>query len=120
MKKCAAFLAVMLIGAWSLQSCDNGPTKEVWLDEFGQDSCYVQDWGMVEINRSVVHTPLTVNGVVLNVDLVPIPLVVCYTILVAKQYQFPVWLVLTTRTCLPVNFNSRFSVTRKNSGRVVS
>ncbi|WP_288529355.1 NPCBM/NEW2 domain-containing protein [uncultured Bacteroides sp.] len=64
MKKCAAFLAVMLMGAWSLQSCDNGPTKEVWLDEFGQDSCYVQDWGMVEINRSVVHTPLTVNGVV--------------------------------------------------------
>ena len=44
MKKCAAFLAVMLMGAWSLQSCDNGPTKEVWLDEFGQDSCYVQDW----------------------------------------------------------------------------
>ncbi len=39
-------------------------TKEVWLDEFGQDSCYVQDWGMLEVNRSVVHTPLTVNGVV--------------------------------------------------------
>ena len=57
-------MAAMLMGAWSLQSCDNGPTKEVWLDEFGQDSCYVQDWGMLEVNRSVVHTPLTVNGVV--------------------------------------------------------
>lgn len=43
-KKCAALMAAMLMGAWSLQSCDNGPTKEVWLDEFGQDSCYVQDW----------------------------------------------------------------------------
>ena len=64
-------MAAMLMGAWSLQSCDNGPTKEVWLDEFGQDSCYVQDWGMLEVNRSVVHTPLTVNGVVMNVDLVP-------------------------------------------------
>ena len=63
-KKCAALMAAMLMGAWSLQSCDNGPTKEVWLDEFGQDSCYVQDWGMLEVNRSVVHTPLTVNGVV--------------------------------------------------------
>lgn len=31
-------MAAMLMGAWSLQSCDNGPTKEVWLDEFGQDS----------------------------------------------------------------------------------
>ena len=57
-------MAAMLMGAWSLQSCDNEPTKEVWLDEFGQDSCYVQDWGMLEVNRSVVHTPLTVNGVV--------------------------------------------------------
>lgn len=46
-------MAAMLMGAWSLQSCDNGPTKEVWLDEFGQDSCYVQDWGMLEVNRSV-------------------------------------------------------------------
>lgn len=40
-KKCAALMAAMLMGAWSLQSCDNEPTKEVWLDEFGQDSCYV-------------------------------------------------------------------------------
>ena len=56
-------MAAMLMGAWSLQSCDNGPTKEVWLDEFGQDSCYVQDWGMLEVNRSVVHTTLTVTGV---------------------------------------------------------
>ena len=47
-----------------LQSPRNNDYKEVWLDEFGQDSCYVQDWGMVQVNRSVVHTPLTVNGVV--------------------------------------------------------
>lgn len=38
--------------------------KDVWLNEFGQDACYVQDWGMVEMNRSVLHTPLTVNGTV--------------------------------------------------------
>lgn len=28
-KKCAALMAAMLMGAWSLQSCDNEPTKEV-------------------------------------------------------------------------------------------
>ena len=52
------FLAIYLCG------CNQGPTKIVWLDEFGSDSCYVQDWGRLEVNRSVVHTPLTVNGVV--------------------------------------------------------
>lgn len=47
-----------------LCSCNQGPIKVVWLDELGSDSCYVQDWGRLEVNRSVVHTPLTVNGVV--------------------------------------------------------
>ena len=45
-----------------LCSCNQGPIKVVWLDELGSDSCYVQDWGRLEVNRSVVHTPLTVNS----------------------------------------------------------
>lgn len=52
---------VLLFGLWG---CDNGPVKEIWLDELGQDSCYIQDWGSVQMNQSVVQTPLTVNGVV--------------------------------------------------------
>lgn len=48
----------------SIQSCNNGPIKEVWIDELGSSSCYVQDWGTPQINKSVVWTPLTVNGVV--------------------------------------------------------
>lgn len=48
----------------SVQSCNNGPIKEVWIDELGSSSCYVQDWGTPQINKSVVWTPLTVNGVV--------------------------------------------------------
>lgn len=112
-------MAAMLMGAWSLQSCDNGPTKEVWLDEFGQDSCYVQDWGMLEVNRSVVHTPLTVNGVVYERGLGAHshqPPAVRF----GWKWPFlsPVWQELMTRTCLQANFSSRFSVTRRNSGRV--
>lgn len=56
----AAIMAVFL----SVQSCNNGPIKEVWIDELGSSSCYVQDWGTPQINKSVVWTPLTVNGVV--------------------------------------------------------
>ena len=107
-------MAAMLMGAWSLQSCDNGPTKEVWLDEFGQDSCYVQDWGMLEVNRSVVHTPLTVNGVVYERGLGAHSI----SRLLYDLFLSPVWQELMTRTCLQANFSSRFSVTRRNSGRV--
>ena len=96
-------MAAMLMGAWSLQSCDNEPTKEVWLDEFGQDSCYVQDWGM---------------ELFMNVDLVPIPSAACCTIWMERPFLSPVWQELMTRTCLQANFSSRFSVTRRNSGRV--
>lgn len=56
----AAIMAVFL----SIQSCNNAPIKEVWIDELGSSSCYVQDWGTPQINKSVVWTPLTVNGVV--------------------------------------------------------
>lgn len=56
----AAIMAVFL----SIQSCNNGPIKEVWIDELGSSSCYVQDWGTPQINKSVIWTPLTVNGVV--------------------------------------------------------
>ena len=45
-------------------SCIQKPIKEVWLDDFGSDSCYIQDWGRVLVNTSVLNTPLTVNGVV--------------------------------------------------------
>lgn len=57
-------LILTLVISASCVFTDKSESKVVWLDEFGQDSCYVQDWGMVEVNRSVVHTPLTVNGVV--------------------------------------------------------
>lgn len=111
-------MAAMLMGAWSLQSCDNEPTKEVWLDEFGQDSCYVQDWGMLEVNRSVVHTPLTVNGVVYERGLGAHSISRLLYDLDGKAFLSPVWQELMTRTCLQANFSSRFSVTRRNSGRV--
>ena len=58
-----SYIAVFLISIVVLYSCGQGPVKTIWLDELGRDSCYIQDWGTVEINRSVVHTPLTVNGV---------------------------------------------------------
>lgn len=58
-----SYIAVFLISIVVLYSCERGPVKTIWLDELGRDSCYIQDWGTVEINRSVVHTPLTVNGV---------------------------------------------------------
>ena len=56
----AAIMAVFL----SIQSCNNDPIKEIWIDELGPSPCYVQDWGTPQINKSVVWTPLTVNGVV--------------------------------------------------------
>ncbi len=58
-----SYIAVFLISIVVLYSCEQGPVNTIWLDELGRDSCYIQDWGTVEINRSVVHTPLTVNGV---------------------------------------------------------
>ena len=57
-------LVMFLVLVTYICSCCQGPTKIVWLDELGSDSCYIQDWGSVEVNRSVVHSPLTVNGVV--------------------------------------------------------
>ena len=58
-----SYIAVFLISIVVLYSYEQGPVNTIWLDELGRDSCYIQDWGTVEINRSVVHTPLTVNGV---------------------------------------------------------
>ena len=43
LKGCMAVWAVLAIGGYALQSCNTAPVKEVWLDELGQDSCYVQD-----------------------------------------------------------------------------
>ena len=63
-KKKAVLLAALFIGTCLIQSCNNSPTKEIWIDELGASPCYVQDWGSVQINQSVVWTPLTVNGVV--------------------------------------------------------
>lgn len=36
--------------------------RVVWLDEIDPQDNYVQDWGCVEINRSVVGTPLSIGG----------------------------------------------------------
>ena len=63
-KKKTVFIAIMLVSLCFSQSCDNKPLKEIWLDEFGTDSCYVQDWGTVQANQSVVLSPLSVNGIV--------------------------------------------------------
>lgn len=54
----------LLANLWFVSSCNNGPKRELWLDEVYKDSCFVQDWGIPQINQSVVWTPLTVNGVV--------------------------------------------------------
>ena len=54
----------LLANLWFASSCNNGPKRELWLDEVYKDSCFVQDWGIPQINQSVVWTPLTVNGVV--------------------------------------------------------
>ena len=48
---------------WLVSSCDNAPKREVWLEEIYRDSCFVQDWGIPQINQSVVWTPLKVRGV---------------------------------------------------------
>lgn len=62
--KNAALLTGLFMGTWFYQSCNNAPTKEIWLDELGSSPHYVQDWGTPMVNQSVVWTPLTVNGVV--------------------------------------------------------
>lgn len=36
--------------------------RTIWLDEIAPDGNYVQDWGLPEINRSVVGTPLSIAG----------------------------------------------------------
>ncbi|MEG2947586.1 MAG: NPCBM/NEW2 domain-containing protein [Bacteroidales bacterium] len=51
----------MLAGC-SFLSCT--PKKEVWLDEFVPSPCFVQDWGSIQANQSVLGTPLSVEGVV--------------------------------------------------------
>ncbi len=53
----------LLTSMWLVSSCDNGPKREIWLEEIYRDSCFVQDWGIPQINQSVVWTPLKVNGV---------------------------------------------------------
>ncbi|WP_300852120.1 NPCBM/NEW2 domain-containing protein, partial [uncultured Bacteroides sp.] len=53
----------LLTSMWLVSSCDNGPKQEIWLEEIYRDSCFVQDWGIPQINQSVVWTPLKVNGV---------------------------------------------------------
>jgi len=55
---------LFLVGPAILFSCA-GPSKSetVYLDSFGRSEYYIQDWGSVEINKSVVNTPLTVGGV---------------------------------------------------------
>lgn len=45
-------------------NCRAQEPKEVWLDELGSSPCYIQDWGTPQVNKSVLGTPLTVQGVV--------------------------------------------------------
>jgi len=57
-------LLIVFVYLCLFRLCGNNISKEVWLDELGTSSCYVQDWGTPQMNQSVVLTPLTVNGVV--------------------------------------------------------
>jgi alpha-galactosidase len=43
--------------------CRNIPKNYLWLDQLGESSCYVQDWGSPQMNKSILGTPLTVNGI---------------------------------------------------------
>ena len=63
MKTGKYIIMFLLTSMWLVCSCDNGPKREVWLEEIYRDSCFVQDWGIPQINQSVVWTPLKVNGV---------------------------------------------------------
>lgn len=77
----------LLANLWFVSSCNNGPKRELWLDEVYKDSCFVQDWGIPQINQSVVWTPLTVNGVVYERGSELILSAVCCMIWVVKLFQ---------------------------------
>ena len=54
-------LLVILTISWK---CQAEEVKEIWLDELGESSYYIQDWGLPRINKAVTMTPLTVKGIV--------------------------------------------------------
>lgn len=54
-------LLAMVAISWN---CQSQQLKEIWLDELGESSYYIQDWGLPRANKAVTMTPLTVKGVV--------------------------------------------------------
>lgn len=43
--KTEKYIIIFLVASmWLVCSCDNRPTREVWLEEIYRDSCFVQDW----------------------------------------------------------------------------
>ena len=54
-------LLVILTISWK---CQAEEVKEIWPDELGESSYYIQDWGLPRINKAVTMTPLTVKGIV--------------------------------------------------------
>lgn len=59
MKRIVLLAAVAVV--WGVRAQES---KTVWLDELGASPHYIQDWGQPQVNRSVLGTPLTVQGVV--------------------------------------------------------
>ena len=39
----------LLANLWFVSSCNNGPKRELWLDEVYKDSCFVQDLSLIHI-----------------------------------------------------------------------
>ena len=56
-------IILLIILVTSLKSQAQEP-KDIWLDELGESSYYIQDWGLPRVNKAVTMTPLTVKGVV--------------------------------------------------------
>jgi alpha-galactosidase len=61
-KRIIGFIVLALF--CSLSNARTTKISQIWLDEVGQSACYLQDWGVPQMNKSVLGTPLTVNGVV--------------------------------------------------------
>jgi alpha-galactosidase len=55
---------VILACVWCLSFGRGITTSLIWLDELGQSTSYVQDWGTPQMNKSVLGIPLKVNGIV--------------------------------------------------------
>ena len=79
-------LLVILTISWK---CQAEEVKEIWLDELGESSYYIQDWGLPRINKAVTMTPLTVKGIVYERGIGTMQSAVCSLISEKKPRRFP-------------------------------